>query len=154
MNRGRGIRPKTIKKEDIQTQSLGEQGGLNMGAMFWFQTLAAVINSLKLPEKDKLEEFIQDIHDKKIGQENLQEILEFALNHSIALLINGKAIATANESIGDFFKKHYSGMVGEKVIIKSDFHDLWAIEFKSLEDPDPIKIYSVEKKKQKSCQVF
>ncbi|NVM54377.1 MAG: FAD-binding oxidoreductase [Candidatus Helarchaeota archaeon] len=148
MNRGRGIRPETVKKEELQMPTSGDplSGGFSMGSFFWLSTLASVINALKHPEPEILEKFINDVKDKKVGEEKLQEILEFALNTSINLILNDDTRATAGETLGEFFKRHYNKMIGKKIVIKSDFHNLWMIEFGNLENTNPIKVYTVDRK--------
>ncbi|NVM30560.1 MAG: FAD-binding protein [Candidatus Helarchaeota archaeon] len=146
MNRGRGVRPETVEKQPFDPSSSGVlSGGLGMGAMFWLQTTASVINSLHYFEPEKMDKFLQDIRDKKINDKNLQEILQFALNKAISIILSDETRATASETVGEFFKRHYDKMVGEKVVIKSDFHELWMIEVGSLENSEPIKIITVDR---------
>ena len=117
-----------------------------MGAIFWLQTLASVINELQYPDKQKMEAFLENIKNKKMGEAPLQEILAFAINSTIKILLAENSKATPEETIGQFFQRFYSEMVGESIVIKSDFHDLWMIEFGSLEDSEPVKVFTVDKK--------
>ncbi len=147
MNRGRGIRPEGVDRPALDTSGGGGfGGGLSMGAIFWLQTLASVINELNYPEKDKMKSYLENIKSKNIGDDSLQEILAFAINSAIKILLAENSRATPEESIGQFFQRTYKEMVGEKIVIKSNFHDLWMIEFGALADSDPVKVYPVDKK--------
>ncbi len=146
MNRGRGIYPEGFAQEDLQIQSFGSMSGMDMGSMYWFQILGSVINNLHLDKKEKLVKLIEDLKNKKIGEEYLQEILQSALNSAVSIILNDKTRATVDESLGEFFKRNYIELIGEKVVIKSDVHNLWIIEFNSLENSEPIRVYTVEKK--------
>lgn len=145
MNRGRGIRPRGVEKPPLDTEG-GPMGGGMMGAVFWLGTLAATINYLNYSDPQKIEKFLEDVKDKKIAEENLQEILQFALNTSIRTVLNDNKRATANATVSKFFKDYYEKLVGEKIIIKSDFLNLWMIEFCDLDNSEPIKVYTVDRK--------
>ncbi len=144
MNRGRGIRPWNIEKPPLSTE--GGFGGGGMAAMFWLGTLAAVINYLNYPDTEMIEKFLEDIKEKKISEEPLQEILQFALNSAIKIVLTDEKRATADATVSGFLKGYYEAMVGEKIVIKTDFMNLWMIEFGSLENSEPIQVYTVDRK--------
>ncbi|NVM03996.1 MAG: FAD-binding oxidoreductase, partial [Candidatus Helarchaeota archaeon] len=149
MNRGRGIYPETKTKEELRRQKESQSqrfAGEALGTMLWLPTLSSVINAFKPLEKERLETFINDVKDKKIVEENLQGIFKFVLNASIKIISNDKTRATAEESLGEYFRRRYNELKGKKIVIKSDFHDLWMIEFGNLEDSEPIKVYTVDSK--------
>ena len=147
MNRGRGIRPEGVGIIPMDMEGGGGfGGGMSMGAIFWLQTLAFVINQLGYPDKEKIGKFLEDIKDKKIGEEVLQELLAFALNTAVTQVLSDSARATADETVGEFFKTHYQRMVGEKIVLKSNFHSDWVIEFRSLEEVPAITVYTGDKK--------
>jgi hypothetical protein len=147
MNRGRGIRPEGVEITPMEMSSGGGlSGGLNMGAIFWLQTLAFVINQLGYPDKEKIEQFLEDVKDKKIGEENLQDLLASILNTAVNIILSDNTRATADETLAEFFKRHYNQMVGEKIVLKSNFHSDWVVEFLSLEEAPAIKVYTGDKK--------
>ncbi|NHI94081.1 MAG: FAD-binding oxidoreductase [Candidatus Lokiarchaeota archaeon] len=148
MNRGRGIRPKGVELES-QSMGMGQAFGGSMGSMFWFQSIASVINELNYPDKDRMLKFLDAVKNKKIGEEPLQEILKDSINLSLKTLLKDKTRATADKSVGEFFKSYYEKLEGEKIVLKSDMHDLWMIELGNIEDDEPVKVYSVDKKNAK-----
>jgi len=147
MNRGRGIRPEGVGIVPMEMSAGGGLGGgMSMGAIFWLQTIAFVINQLGYPNKEKIEQFLDDIKEKKIGEENLQDLLSSILNTAVNIILSDNTRATADETLAEFFKRHYNQMVGEKIVLKSNFHSDWVVEFLSLEDAPAIKVYTGDKK--------
>ena len=147
MNRGRGIRPEGVGIVPMEMSAGGGLGGgMSMGAIFWLQTIAFVINQLGYSNKEKIEQFLDDIKEKKIGEENLQDLLSSILNTAVNIILSDNTRATADETLAEFFKRHYNQMVGEKIVLKSNFHSDWVVEFLSLEDAPAIKVYTGDKK--------
>ncbi len=147
MNRGRGIRPEGVEPIPIDASGGGGLGGgMSMGAIFWLQTLAFVINQLGYPHKEKVEKLLTDVKEKKVGEEILQELLASTLNKAVSIILSDNMQATADGTVGEFFKTHYNRMVGEKIVLKSNFHNDWVIEFRSLEEPPAITVYTGDKK--------
>jgi hypothetical protein len=124
----------------------GFGGGMSMGAIFWLQTLAFVMNQLGYPDKAKIGKFLEDIKEKKISEEVLQDLLAFSLNTAVTFILSEKERATENKTVSEFFKTHYNRMIGEKIVLKSNFHSDWVIEFRKLEDAPAITVYTGDKK--------
>lgn len=113
--------------------------------IYWFETLAAIINRLKRPEKGKLEKLFDLWKNEKIPTEEVTNTLTKIFNNILKLAISDKSRATEDLTLGGFIKENYNKLLGQKIVLRAKYRPLLILEFHESDDAG-IQVVQVDRK--------
>ena len=116
--------------------------------IYWFETLAAVINQLKRPKKQRLENFFSDWKNNKIPIEKASKVLANILNGVLKIAINDMSRASEDMTLGEFIQSYYNKLLNQKIVLKAKYRPTLIVEFGKI-DKNGIKVYEIDRKDAK-----
>jgi hypothetical protein len=121
--------------------------------IYWFETLAAIINRLKRPEKGRLEKWFDLWKNEKIPTEEITTTLTKILNDILKLAISDKSRATEDLTLGGFIKENYNQLLGQKIVLRAKYRPLFILEFHEI-DAAGIQVVQVDRKEARKKPVI
>ncbi|MHA1309422.1 MAG: hypothetical protein ACTSQO_00715 [Candidatus Helarchaeota archaeon] len=122
-----------------------ELGETSQSMIYWFGTLAAVLNKIKINEKTKSQKFFDKYKKNEIPIEIITEFLSKIFNGALKIAIDDNSKATPDLTLGKYILLHYNKLLGQKIALRAKHRPILILELTNIGD-NGIQVYETNKK--------